>query len=345
MSLPGKGMFQEPRCQQGFLRSAILHSYGTAKADVAKSLETQASNGWEPLAVCLHGVQDGPSSLHAAFHTRKWQPAGGMLWQGTVHRSLLTPRIRAALLLRWTQRQMPEVTRPDLFLHLPFVVQHPCCVNKYSQSAPPSVGPVDVPSAPQALPGVGEISEHPVPMTIDSVPEAEEIQEVPTDDEDMQEALSECMSSIHTSVRQSLQDELLPRAQQHPAVSKGFLDLDALDPTRPSTVNILALLCHDEHGSKALDTFLALPPQERILANVQPIMLLILMDEMTALLATASTEPLDDVYVDCLGLGSRPLGLRAAPHLTLSNCSVDGDLTVYGPTLCPVDQVLPLANS
>eukprot|EP00438_Fugacium_kawagutii_P024302 Skav226601 [mRNA] locus=scaffold848:274:909:- [translate_table: standard] len=56
MSLPGKGMFQEPRCQQGFLRPAILHSYGTAKADAAKSLETQASHGCEPLAVCLHGV-------------------------------------------------------------------------------------------------------------------------------------------------------------------------------------------------------------------------------------------------------------------------------------------------
>eukprot|EP00438_Fugacium_kawagutii_P031441 Skav201109 [mRNA] locus=scaffold497:229704:230498:- [translate_table: standard] len=251
-----------------FLRPAILHSHGTAKADAAKSLETQASHGWEPLAVCLHGVQDGSRYLQAAFHTRKWQPAGGMLWQGSVHRGLLTPRIRAALLLRWSQRQVPDATRPDLFRHLPFVVQHPSSVAHYFRDTLPCAGPAEASPAPQLLPNVGEVSDHPIPMAIDTASDAEEIQDVPTDDEEMQEALSECMSSIHSSVRQSLQVDLLPRALQHPAVVNKFVDLDALDPARASTYNLLTLLCHDEHGSRALDTFLALPPHERVLVPI-----------------------------------------------------------------------------
>eukprot|EP00435_Cladocopium_sp_Y103_P007541 s3633_g2.t1 len=51
----------------------------------------------------------------------------------------------------------------------------------------------------------------------------------------------------------------------------------------------------------------------------------------------APEQELQEVIVDCPGLGGAALDLEQVPHLTLSGKKVDNTV-VYGPTLTPVDQ-------
>ena len=60
--LPGDKMYQAMTIESHFMRSAVLHGFGTsAKRRLPQSLIDLASEGWIPLAV-------------AFFGTRKWQP-------------------------------------------------------------------------------------------------------------------------------------------------------------------------------------------------------------------------------------------------------------------------------
>ena len=72
--LPGDKIYQAMEIEQGFMRPAILHGFGTsAKQRLPSRLAELAQFGWLPLAAALFGTADWqPQWLHHNFLPGHW---------------------------------------------------------------------------------------------------------------------------------------------------------------------------------------------------------------------------------------------------------------------------------
>lgn len=150
------------------------------------------------------------------------------------------------------------------------------------------------------------------------------------------------METLQEATHDAAREDCVAKALQHPLLLKHELHLDRETLLQPGCWALASLINKDAADSASLDHMLHNSPKPDRCRNHE----LFLRTYAAASLNEANTQYMQQADtsqtdIDCLGLGARRLGSATQPDLILSGCKIDGDVTVYGPTLCPIDQEVP----
>eukprot|EP00438_Fugacium_kawagutii_P013206 Skav221427 [mRNA] locus=scaffold2260:91872:92399:+ [translate_table: standard] len=116
--MPGHLCFQANRIHMAHVRPAILHSYGSSKADAPGKLALLAHEGWEPLCSSLCGLKLPGGSKSSLLHEGPSVLTAGFRLEGQLQRIQVSATLRALILLRWQRIDRNPSPDPSLFAHV-----------------------------------------------------------------------------------------------------------------------------------------------------------------------------------------------------------------------------------